>query len=151
MQFTRFQGVTFEIAVYSFTLAKLFPKSFKNASQNPLNCPKMLPKTFQIERKCSFCDENEKSEKKRGRSQWLPRFSATFWWFLDPFCPPKWRPNPFFSYVKKQDDFNQHSFEFFDVSGVVFGVFFGTLESSKSSISSRRNTNFFILGLPKSR
>ena len=65
---------------------------------------------------------------------------------LDPQCDQ----NPQFFHAKKQHDFNYHFLVFWDVFLMVSGVDFRTLEPSKMSISSRRNTHFLIFGLPKS-
>ena len=52
--------------------------------------------------------------------------------------------------VKKTTPFRAYFFMFCGVLGMLWGVGFRTLGSSKMSVSSRRNTDFHKIGLPKS-
>ena len=75
---------------------------------------------------------------------------SIFLWFEGSFWDPKLYKFPCFFWFKKQQVFEQHFSCFFVFLECFWGVVFRTLGSSKMSVSSRRNTDFHKIGLPKS-
>jgi hypothetical protein len=108
----------------------------------------MLPKTSEMEKKLSRAAKTRKVQKKEARlNDWkgLGHFFVIFEVILGSQFAWKSR----FFEVKKQHDFEHYLFMFCGVLGMLWGVVFRTLGSSKMSVSSRRNTDFHKIGLPK--
>ena len=80
----------------------------------------------------------------------IPKLLGHILVILGVIVDPKCDQNPQLFHAKKQHDFNYNCLVFGDVFLMVSGVDVRTLEPSKMSISSRRNTHFLIFGLPKS-